>query len=34
MKKNYLIWISAMLMLAVGMSGCSSDDNDEENSDK
>lgn len=34
MKKNYLIWISAMLMLAVGMSGCSSDDNDDENSDK
>ena len=34
MKKNYLIWISAMLMMAVGMSGCSSDDSDDENSDK
>ena len=34
MKKNYLIWISAMLMMAVGMSSCGSDDSDEENSDK
>ena len=34
MKKNYLIWISAMLMMAVGMSGCGSDENDDENSDK
>ena len=34
MKKNYLIWISAILMMAVGMSGCGSDDSDDENSDK
>ena len=34
MKKNYLIWISAMLMMAVGTSGCGSDESDDENSDK
>lgn len=34
MKKNYLIWISAMLMMAVGMSGCGSDESNDENSDK
>ena len=34
MKKNYLIWISAMLMMAVSMSSCGSDDSDDENSDK
>jgi hypothetical protein len=34
MKKNYFVWISAMLMMAVGMSSCSSDDSDDDNSDK
>ena len=34
MKKNYLIWLSAMLMMAIGMSGCSSDDSDDGNNDK
>lgn len=34
MKKNYLIWISAMLMMAVGISGCRSDENEDENSNK
>ena len=34
MKKNYLIWISAILMMAIGISGCSSDDSDDNNNDK
>ena len=33
MKKNYLIWLSAMLMMAIGLSGCSSDDSDDGNND-
>ena len=28
MKKNFLLWMFAMLMLVVGMSSCSSDDDD------
>ena len=34
MKKNYLIWISAILMMAIGISGCNSDDSDDNNNDK
>ena len=29
MKKSFLLWMSAMLMLSVGMVSCSSDDDDE-----
>ena len=34
MKKNFLLWIGIMLMMAVGMSSCSSDDEIEPFGDK
>lgn len=34
MRKNFFIWISAILLMAVGMNGCSSDDSDDGNSNK